>query len=86
MEDLRRSLDQPALLLVGLARGDSWRVDSRYEEKWGWRPGAMHTVVIYRFMGDGRIDMADPSHGRQFWHEESLEILWHGEGLRLVRR
>ncbi len=59
-----------------------------YSERYGWEPGEMHSVLFYRFRGDGKVDMADPSPGigPEQWSEDDLRILWRGSGLRLVPR
>jgi hypothetical protein len=85
LELRRAAADGPVLLSVGLdrfARG----VDPRYQEEWGWTPGLYHAVVLFRFLPDGKLEMGDPSIGREKWGTESLGVLWHGEGIRLVRR
>jgi hypothetical protein len=79
-----RKLNCPALLNVRL--DPSPGVDPRYERLWGWTPGVSHTVVFFGFDPDGRIDIGDPAIGREQWFEGDLRVLWHGEGLRLVRR
>lgn len=84
MEGLPSILSSPAILPMRLDRGAD--VDPRYERKWGWRPGVAHTVIVYGFTDDGAVRVADPTVGREEWDVESLKILWHGEGLRLVKR
>jgi hypothetical protein len=61
-------------------------IDPRYEQLWGWTPGVQHTVVFFRFTDDGKVEMGDPSVGRERWSAKDLSVLWHGEGMRLVRR
>lgn len=72
----------PVLLTVRLDRGAD--VDPRYEHHWGWTPGVRHTVVFYGFRPDGKTEVGDPSAGREHWRVRDLEVLWHGEGIRLV--
>ena len=84
MADLRAAAPESVLLFVGLRRGE--RADPRYEHEWGWQPGASHAVVLFRFLPDGWIEVGDPAAGREKWRTEALDVLWHGEGLRLVRR
>lgn len=81
---LRSVADDPVILFVGLRRGQ--RVDPRYAREWGWTPGLRHTVVLFGFTGDGRIEIGDPSVGREKWSVEALDVLWDGKGLRLVPR
>jgi hypothetical protein len=77
-----------ALLLVRLDRGAD--ADPRYEAEWGWTPGVNHTVVFYGFgVNDGNPDsvgIGDPAAGREHWNRDALRVLWHGEGLWLVKR
>jgi hypothetical protein len=81
---LRQVSPEPVLLFVGLRRGQ--RADPRYEQEWGWKPGASHTVVLFRFLPGGWIEVGDPAAGREKWRTEALQVLWHGEALKLVRR
>jgi hypothetical protein len=60
-------------------------VDPRYEQAWGWTPGVAHTVVFYGFRSDGKADIGDPAAGREQWRVRDLKVLWHGDGIRLVR-
>lgn len=90
---LRRAAeDGPVLISVGLDRFPAAGTDTRYESQWGWTPGLRHAVVLFRFFPAdarsprGRIDIGDPSVGRERWEGEALDVLWRGEGLRLVRR
>jgi hypothetical protein len=70
------------LLLVRLP--ERGVVDPRYEREWGWTPGLGHAVVMYGFAGKDRVDIGDPSIGREQWTVDDLGTLWHGWGLRLV--
>jgi hypothetical protein len=81
---LRSVADDPVILFVGLRRGQ--RADPRYAREWGWTPGLRHTVVLFGFTDDGRIEIGDPSVGREKWSVEALDVLWDGRGLRLVPR
>jgi hypothetical protein len=51
----------------------------------GWMVGVPHSVVLMGFIGDSRVAIADPSFGRQIWTLDELRLLWHGDGVRLVR-
>jgi hypothetical protein len=42
-------------------------------------------VVLVGFIGTERVAIADPSFGRQIWTMDELRLLWHGDGVRLVR-
>jgi hypothetical protein len=84
VEKLRTVADDPVILFVGLPRGR--RADSRYAREWGWTPGLRHTVVLYGFCEDGKIEIGDPSVGREKWDVEALDVLWDGTAIRLVSR
>jgi hypothetical protein len=75
----------PALLSVGIPR-DTRGIDPRYQSMWGWMPGVRHTVVAFRLTDDRRVEVGDPAVGREHWSAADLHVLWHGEGLKLVRR
>lgn len=76
----------PAIITVGLRQGQSDRVDPRYAHAWGWQEGVKHTVVLYGFEADGRAIIGDPAVGREHWTAEAIDVLWYGQGLRLVPR
>jgi hypothetical protein len=84
--------DGPVLLSVGLDRFPAPDTDKRYAEQWGWTPGLRHAVVLFGFLPprrgttEDRLDIGDPSTGREKWSEGALGVLWRGEGIRLVRR
>lgn len=84
IESLLDSDELPAILLVMLELGAD--VDPRYENEWGWTPGLGHAVVCYGRAGTDRVMIGDPSVGREKWTIEDLQVLWHGEGLRLRQR
>jgi hypothetical protein len=73
---------RPVILSVRLDRRPG--VDPRYEQQWGWAPGVAHSVVFFGFRADGKAEIGDPAVGREHWRVQDLEVLWHGEGLRLV--
>ena len=76
-----RNEPRPVLLSVRLDRRPG--VDPRYEHSWGWAPGVAHTVVLFGFRPDGKVEVGDPAVGREQWRVQDLEVLWHGEGVRL---
>ncbi len=57
----------------------------RYLQVWGWIPGVAHSIVVLGFIDEDRVLIADPAIGREIWFVDDLRLLWHGEGLRLVR-
>lgn len=75
----------PVLISVGL---DRWQrgYDPRYVTDWGWTPGKRHAVVVFGFLPEGKLDVGDPSVGREPWRVSSLAVLWNGEGIQLVSR
>jgi hypothetical protein len=84
INSLLSSSDVPVILLVKLELGAD--VDPRYEQQWGWTPGLGHAVVYYGRAGPDRIEIGDPSVGREQWTIDDLRVLWQGEGLRLRAR
>lgn len=57
----------------------------RHLQGGGWIVGVPHSVVLIGFIDDQRVAIADPSVGREIWDLDDLRLLWHGEGVRLVR-
>lgn len=57
-----------------------------YRAEWGWIPGTTHTVVVLRQIRPGEYLIHDPVAGKEVWTEEELDLLWTGEGMRLVQR
>ncbi|MDP6107117.1 MAG: hypothetical protein QGI33_01635 [Candidatus Brocadiia bacterium] len=80
---LRGMLSSPVVVSVGVEPGTD--VDPIYSREWGWTPGVAHSVVVCGFAGDKRIDVADPSVGREQWYIKDLRVLWRGEGLQLLK-
>jgi len=72
----------PVILSVRLDRRPD--VDPRYERLWGWAPGVAHTVVFFGFDADGKAEIGDPAVDREHWRMEDLEVLWHGDGMRVT--
>ncbi|MDF1662672.1 MAG: cysteine peptidase family C39 domain-containing protein [Planctomycetota bacterium] len=73
----------PALLSVWLEPGQER--DPRYESEWGWREGSRHAIVLNQ--RDGYfVNISDPAIGNERWGIDSMKVLWHGVGLRLVPR
>ncbi len=82
IDQLREILDSPVLLTVRLDPG----ADVKYQEQWGWAPGVRHSIVLFRFLPNDRIEVGDPDAGREVWSIASLRVLWHGDGIRLEER
>ena len=78
VEDLRRKMSLPLLLYVKLSEQVNER-DERYARDWGWIVGVVHTVVLFRFTDDGRLDIGDPGAGREYWDLQALQDLWQGQ-------
>ena len=81
---LRGVATEPVIIFVGLRRGKE--ADPRYARDWGWTPGLRHAVVLFGFTDDGRIDIGDPTFGREKWEVGALDVLWDGYALRLAAR
>ena len=77
-----RSETRLVILLVRLDRREG--VDPRYEQAWGWTPGVPHTVVLFGFRQGQKVEIGDPSVGREHWRVQDVEVLWHGEAIRLA--
>lgn len=80
IDDLRGA--GPVLLSVEL-RPEA-RSFTQLEEA-GWMVGVPHSVVFMGFIGHDRVAIADPALGREIWSLDDLRLLWHGDGVRLVR-
>ena len=79
----------PCLVVVGFPRfgiAGAPEIASKYVEQYGWPRGFRHSVVLFGPADDGKMDVGDPSIGRERWAMKDLEVLWRGEALRLVRR
>ena len=84
IDGLRTGQTGPVIISVKLKRGAN--IDPRYERELGWTPGIAHAVVLFRLLEDGRVEVGDPSTGRERWTTDNLEVLWNGQGYYLVRR
>jgi hypothetical protein len=83
LDDLQK-LSSPVILTVRLDPGPG--IDPRYSREWGWAPGVAHSLVFFCCREDGRFEIGDPAVGREFWFSDAMKTLWHGEGVRLVKR
>ncbi len=80
LDELLTADDWPALLAVKLPLQTE---DRRYAENWGWIPGMGHSVVVLGAAEQDQVWVGDPSVGLERWSRRDLEILWHGDGLRV---
>jgi hypothetical protein len=86
-QELVSKVSSPVIISVELRK--ELADDPQYElyhEEWGWIPGQPHSVVLFGFLGRHLVEIGDPSVGREEWTRDDLELLWHGQGIRLVRR
>jgi hypothetical protein len=84
VSELRTGGYTPAILKVGIGRGGA--SDPKYEQDWGWSRGRPHTVVLFAFTPDDKVEIGDPSIGREHWAFDHLKVLWMGAGIKLVKR
>lgn len=70
----------PVLLSVRLPFGVA---DRRFADEWGWIPGMGHSVVALGRSPDGGVVIGDPATGREVWSAADMQLLWHGNGIRL---
>lgn len=84
LADLERLSAEPLLLCVELKR--SAAASHYYTRELGWIPGQPHSVVLFGYANSQLLDVGDPTHGRERWSKDDMQTLWHGQGLRLVRR
>lgn len=80
LDELLAADDWPVLLAVKLPHAVE---DRRYVDQRGWIPGMGHSVVGLGSAGNGQIWVGDPSVGLERWSHHDLEVLWHGDGIRL---
>lgn len=73
-----RPMRGPVIVPLLPTRGSAGRGD-------GFLPGVGHTVVLLGFHGQ-RLEIGDPSAGREFWRIDEMQRLWTGQGMILVRR
>ena len=84
VDELRTGGYMPAILKVGVGRGGA--PDPKYERDWGWSRGQPHTVILFGFTQDDKVEIGDPSIGREHWAFDHLKVLWMGTGIRLAKR
>lgn len=81
VDSLRKDA-RPVILSVRLDGREG--VDPRYERAWGWTPGVPHTVVLFGFRPGEKVEIGDPSVGREHWRVQDVDVLWHGDAIRLA--
>ena len=69
-EELPGKLAGPVILSVGLDNRAG--LDPRYARNWGWLPGVRHSVVLFAYTGDGRVEMVD----RTWELERGVDGIW----------
>lgn len=57
-----------------------------YQADNGWIPGVAHSVIYLNQTWWGSYTMIDPAVGTEDWTREDMNVLWHGQAMRLVRR
>jgi len=83
-DELRLLTPDCMVLTVGLPHGAD--VDPIYEQQYSWKRGTLHTVLLFDFAANDRVDMADPDVGREQWTVEDLRVLFRERGFRLRKR
>lgn len=83
-DSLRPLTPDCMILTVGLRRGA--KVDPIYEQQYSWTRGTLHAVLLFDFVPNERVEMADPDVGKEQWTGDDLRVLFRGRGMRLVRR
>ena len=83
-DELRQLVPGWLILSVGIPR--SGEVDPIYQQQYSWTPGTIHSVLLFDFAPNQRVDMADPDIGREQWTTEDLHVLFRGLGMRLIPR
>jgi len=82
VEDLRTEVELPALVYVKLTP-EVDRRDRRYSTEWGWIAGVTHTVVVFAFPNEKKVEVGDPAFGRERWSIEALRDLCVGRFITL---
>lgn len=86
LDELRdRSEWLPVIAGVRLTR-DLHDRDPRYQQRWGWDVGVMHTLVILEFPDDEHVIVADPGAGLERWSLKGMRELWANEVIYLQPR
>lgn len=80
-DELPGKLTGPAILSVGI--DPSKPFPRAYTENWGWIPGVRHSVMLRTITPRGRLSIADPAVGSEYWTEADLKTLFRGRFLCL---
>ena len=80
-DELSEKLTGPAILSVGIDPSKPY--PEHYTKYWGWMPGVRHSVMLRDVLPDGRLSIADPAVGAEFWEEADLQTLFRGRFLTL---
>jgi hypothetical protein len=82
-DELENKLTGPAILSVGIDPSKPY--PEIYTKHWGWMPGVRHSVMLRDIIPDGRLSIADPAVGAEYWSEFDLKTLFRGRFLTLER-
>lgn len=66
----------PALISVGLP-ANAAHLDPRYQKDWGWTPGINHSVILLAHLPNQKVEIGDPSVGKEQWFEQGVQDLWN---------
>lgn len=80
-DELPEKLTGPAILSVGIDPSKPY--PEHYTKYWGWMPGVRHSVMLRDVLPDGRISIADPAVGAEYWSVVDLQTLFRGRFLTL---
>lgn len=80
-DELPEKLTGPAILSVGIDPSKPY--PEHYTKYWGWMPGVRHSVMLRDVLPDGRISIADPAVGAEYWSVFDLQTLFRGRFLTL---
>jgi Peptidase C39 family len=78
------SRSEPAIIFVMLNSSEG--IDPRYVRDWGWRVGLKHVVVLTGREGPDHVRVIDPAVGEEVWEIASLNLLFQGEAVEIVKR
>lgn len=78
-------LPQGPMILCAMLDPQSASLED-YQGEWGWIPGVPHSVVYMHQARDGSFRMVDPYVGVENWSRKDVNVLWQGQGIRLIRR